>query len=67
MKKHEEKLLIKQSIKDYWWHIKEIKQGYPEKAIKVYEQLELKIPEKMSYFAALIEKIKEEHNLWPGY
>jgi len=40
-----------------------IKQGYPEKAIKVYEQLELKIPEKMSYFAALIEKIKEEHNL----
>lgn len=40
-----------------------LKQGYPEKAIKVYEQLELKIPEKLSYFAALINKIKEEHNL----
>ena len=40
-----------------------LKQGYPEKAIKVYEQLELKIPEKLSYFAALIDKIKEEHNL----
>ena len=40
-----------------------LKQGYPEKAIKVYEQLELKIPEKLSYFAALIIKIKEEHNL----
>lgn len=40
-----------------------LKQGHPEKAIKVYEQLELKIPEKLSYFAALIIKIKEEHNL----
>jgi hypothetical protein len=27
----------------------------------------LKIPEKLSYFATLINKIKEEHNLWPGY
>ena len=38
-------------------------QGYPEKAIKVYEQLQLKFPEKLSYFASLIEKLKREHNL----
>ncbi len=38
-------------------------QGYPEKAIKVYEQLQLKFPEKLSYFASLIQKLKLEHNL----
>lgn len=38
-------------------------QGYPEKAVKVYEQLQLKFPEKLSYFASLIEKLKLEHNL----
>ncbi len=38
-------------------------QGYPEKAIKVYKQLQLKFPEKLSYFASLIEKLKLEHNL----
>lgn len=38
-------------------------QGYPEKAIKVYKQLQLKFPEKLSYFASLINKIKQEHNL----
>lgn len=38
-------------------------QGHPEKAIKVYNQLQLKFPEKLSYFASLINKIKQEHNL----
>ncbi len=38
-------------------------QGYPEKAIKVYKQLQLKFPEKLSYFASLINKIKQENNL----
>lgn len=35
------------------------KQGYFDKAIKAYEKLSLKIPEKRAYFAARIEKIKE--------
>lgn len=40
-----------------------IKQGYPDKALKVYQQLQLKFPEKLSYFASLIIKLKQEHNL----
>ncbi len=36
------------------------KQGNYTKAIEAYEQLQLKFPEKMSYFANLIEKIKKE-------
>jgi tetratricopeptide (TPR) repeat protein len=36
------------------------KQGNFSKAIEAYQQLQLKFPEKLSYFANLIEKIKKE-------
>jgi hypothetical protein len=36
-----------------------IRQGYFSRAIDIYERLSLKFPEKSSYFAALIEKVKE--------
>jgi hypothetical protein len=42
-----------ESMAEVW-----IKQGEPEKAIKIYEKLSLLNPSKSSYFAVLIEKLK---------
>jgi hypothetical protein len=39
-----------------------LKQGYPDRAIKIYERLSLLYPEKSSFFAAQIEKIKNDQH-----
>jgi tetratricopeptide (TPR) repeat protein len=39
-----------------------INQGYYSKAVDIYEKLSLKFPEKSSYFASQIEKVKEYIN-----
>ena len=36
-----------------------IRQGYYSRAVNIYEKLSLKFPEKSSYFASQIEKVKE--------
>lgn len=40
-----------------------LKQELPQKAIEVYKKLQLQMPQKFSYFAALIRKVRQEHNL----
>lgn len=40
-----------------------IKQGKVKKGLAIYEKLHLKFPEKSSYFASQIQKIKSKHNV----
>ena len=50
-----EKEFISEILAELYW-----KQGDPIKAIRTYEKLSLKFPEKNTYFADQIEKIKNE-------
>jgi hypothetical protein len=40
-----------------------LRQGLHKKAIQMYEKLGLLYPDKLAYFAGLIENIKNENNL----
>lgn len=40
-----------------------LKNGSPEKAVAVYESLGLKFPEKSSYFATLIRRVRKEYSI----
>jgi hypothetical protein len=60
-----------EKIKEYRWSMSFQKQWntfyvktiFIKDSKKVYKQLQLKFPEKLSYFASLINKIKQENNL----